>query len=764
MTLRPYSIGIGLQAGRTAQQLASEKQAEEQQIRRDWETQIQAAEAASKQQFEADLAAKKAAAQASFDAQLTSAKTQADFDAAWTEKERSLRSSFGSEISAERTRAKQLYQQGVQSRKAVFRESLGEAMTRAKIEAAISKRSYAGVAPRLLSSYEKSEKQVFAEALGAEAEVMETKLTDWETSQAASFEAGLTESKVASQTEYEKGLVQWETEQKAAFEKQMADYETQAREIFVKGGVVEGAEVKGISTWKAEETTKLETSISKWSEQWQPKGAGERILDWTAGIQKPFDWQVPLLTIPTEKGAMQIGLDVGKFFQGLAKGTGVAAAGIVGTGERLVYGVAEVSGMIGGFKVTTPRALPTVSGAGISSVIQSVTSGQAQWSQEALSLGEPLISRGLGEFQFTYGASTVLGDLMISYGAGKVAEKLIIQPLAQTRLGQYVGYQFKLHAPKPILRLAYGKSGAEYIVTERSPFYEGAIEGISPTGEAMQTTWKIPKSVEETVMSREILGGKESEFKVWTSSGYKSMTTEISSAADFPLLRFRGQRITPMSKTLARAMGKLGEEKGVTTLLAPLQTIERVVHPALPAIAAELQFGVTPLTEALPTAISLSAALGVQQISRVKAKALETPALKQPTRLKKGEMTIHSLAEITGLKSWQVVSPMLSPVQSVSQAVAQVQSLKLVQRLKLRRLQLGEMLPKKKLLRLPKKATKRMAGYLYPVLPERRVPKYLGAGLGLRLDRRQSKPISASSFLFGKRRNQNVFKQNKKSR
>lgn len=680
---------------RHIQQTVTEKAQEAARLRQAWQEKMRLSEAEARQKLEADVAAKKEEAKQAFVAGLSEAKTQADFEAQWKSEEATLRADFESRISVQKAESKRTYETMLETG---IREAKRQAMMREKVQ----------LAPRLIRTYRETQKGLFEEEMGIQ-----------EQEQKALFETGLVTAKELAQKKFGEEMIGWEAGEKESFEAQLQKWETTTRQQF---------EAVSIKPWKEEEAAKFETYMREWSKAWQPKGAAERILDVAASIGKPFELQVPLIQIPTPAGTLTVGLDVGKFFEGLAKGTVVAGAGVVAAGESLVYGVSDIAGYVGGFEVKHPRPPTTAIGASISSVIFSVQKGELAWSPEAEALAPSLRERGLGQFTFTYAASTILGDLLIAYGT----KKLVIEPISETRPAQYIGYQFKAHAPKPLLQVVYGRKGAEAILGERAEAMvvesiklEPALEVVSPKGAIefwLQT--EAPLGVEEPVK--------------------------------IPWIVLRGQPTTPMATTLRKAAEEgsrrlLSDTRGMSTILAPLETVKKVVYPELPTLAQSLQSGLTPMVETFPTALSLSAIIGIRAIAKEKAIVQPIP-----------QSAVESVS-VQALQSAQAVAQVSIQAQKAIQATVQVpvgiQTL---------RSQLKMKLPTRRDEGLPKRLRKKaevsplgvgIAEFLYPVLPEKKVPKFIGLSVKTR---QRTKSLSVSSFIFQSRSRKNVKVRNKR--
>ena len=684
-----------------ARQVDRERLAEEQEIRRHYTAQLAESEKQARANFEADMKAKKDAARAAFESGLTAEKNKSTFESDLSSQEAAARSQFESQLTAQRT-------------------GFIEAPLR------VAKREYAmrygkQMVPRLYRAAKAGREEAFSSLGEVQKEAMEEQLTQWKT----------------GETEKQKQAVkEWESSELSTFEGELQAWEKEQRAL---------AETE-LSSQKAEVQAAFEPELQKWRETWQPKGLAERMME----------IKIPSLNLggklsdvlglsPKAVGKLVLspeGFKVPKTeFAPLA-----APAGMVASVESLVYSVGQLAG------IKTPRIPPTVTGGLVGSGFESIMGGRLAASPE--------LQQIVG-MESAYGAGTLLGEVLLSYGIGKAAQKIVIEPLSGTRLGKYVGYQFKVHAPKSVLRAVYGKSGAEYIVAERSPFYEGALESVAPSGETVFGKWKIPKSREELDLSRELLGGADESFKVWTPQGYKTMIPEAELVEDFPLKVTRGTKITPFKKTLEKALGDTAKRlkessRGSMQFLAPLETAEKILRPQLPALAAELQFGFTPVSAGIPVMAGLGTALGIKIATATREKALEVSAVKPAQRLGTREALISasSLAEAIGVKPWQELKPALGVGQA--QGLVQPQLLNLQLKLKLKlKLKQEALLKKQKKKGKPHELGMGMAGYLYPILPVEKLPKFL---LGRVPAKRQSKSMSASSFILGKRGSQNVFK------
>jgi len=695
-----------------AQQFTSEKIAEERAIRQEFEEQVTKMEAQARAEFQADLAEKLSSARAKFEAELLTKKgmTQAEVEAQLATMEAAERAKFIESLTAQKTQLQKTYQARVAKTRKGFLTQLGIAIRQAKREQAM--RVGEQLAPRLIREYRATQKAMFKEAVSAEAEVFGEEMVVWEQRAIGEFETGFKEWKKGEVTKFAKEIQEWESKERESLETQLATAEAEAKAGFKTQ----------IAIWKKEEAAeKLEPFIETWRKEWQPKSLAERILEWKAPDLPEI--HLTLFKIPVKGGEVRLGLDVGKFAEGLAEGTAAAAAGLTASAESLVYSVAGLAG------VPTPRPPPTFIGGLISSGVVSIKAGELKPSPQLEELTQK-------PYAFTYAAATLLGDVLLGYGMGKAAQKLVIEPIAKTRVGTWVGYQFKAHAPKVALRAVYGKRGAEYIVTERARLI-GKEMIISPTGQVLAIPTK------ETKLFKELMAP--------SATGVR---------ADFPLRVTRGARITPFKTTLAKAIGKgvkkfAAETRGAAQILAPLQTVEKIIRPEIPAAA--LEFGYLPFAPTLAEALGLGAVAAVKVAAELKAVSVVAPSIKKVERLRPEERvaSIVALGEIVEVAPWQVTAPVQAVAQVQEQIVTPVQALKLQLKLRVPLLEEEKEKPKVKKKRKLTLWEKRGALFEYPIRKEKEVPSFIMAGLPRtkvtrRKAQKQPQSMSLSNVIFGK--------------
>jgi hypothetical protein len=190
-----------------------------------------------------------------------------------------------------------------------------------------------------------------------------------------------------------------------------------------------------------------------------------------------------------------------------------------------------------------------------------------------------------------------------------------------------------------------------------------------------------------------------------------------------------------------------------------------VIRTQIELLKAPAQAIITPTAAAqIPSVSSV-----VMGITTIKVKQREKAAVVPVLRVPPAEAQAISLAEAVGITPKQAPAlaiglmpaqlPKLAPV--VSAAISPVQIIAIAPRLALKEEGGGIMKGKKKEEeRVPTKkktiGSELFAGmgkFLYPVLPERKLPAYLSFGLLVKPIRRQGKSIqSASSFILQKRR------------
>lgn len=325
------------------------------------------------------------------------------------------------------------------------------------------------------------------------------------------------------------------------------------------------------------------------------------------------------------------------------------AAGFVASGENLAYSLAQLRGM----------ETPSIPSTFISDTIGLAT-GTSQLSRNVERYGR-------GNLQDYYLGSG-LGDILISYGIGKVISKAVVKPLSETSLGKEIGYQFKVHAPKPLLRLAYGKAGAEYIVAERQTFFKTQTLIMGAEGQVLHIPDTMDKNYLRDLFTTEGGGGAE----------------------DFPLLKTRGKSITPMSKTLSKALGQTDTALRQSNLVT-LVPIPRTIATNVPITA--IEFGVTPISESMEMGIGTATKLGLttrmqtqSTITRMKTRAETIPS--RLTRMKQRSSFFNIPQLKANARAFQEleVEPISLQRGQVRQAQAQMiaQPLRTIQKLQLR--------------------------------------------------------------------------------
>lgn len=393
-------------------------------------------------------------------------------------------------------------------------QALGRAKVTAKREYMMRYRRQ--LAPQLLGQWEREQQRLIApqkeEAFASLATWKGEQLTSlagWRKEQLAAFkkqtastrtglEAQLAEWQLEQKLGFAEGIKKWREEQLAGFQTDIAGWEAAEKSRFESD----------ILGWKTEALTELESGITKWQAEQPPPALATQML----GYEAPYHrFPVPTVQVKTPKGVLSIGFDIGKFLKIGAEQTVYAGAGIVGGVESFAYGVGRLIGL------ETPAPPVTAAGAFVSSGIQSIGAGQLVESPEMAKLKK---------YGMAYAAATLLPDVLIPYGIGK-GMRFVTQPvtsrvssylgktIGQTRPAQWIvgqvrrptewmGYQFRQHAPKPLLRLAYGQRGASIIDIERTWGWGWSGEELklaqSHFGKAAQAILGTPEAVTRTGM------------------------------------------------------------------------------------------------------------------------------------------------------------------------------------------------------------------------------------------------------------------------
>jgi len=700
----PIYTGSALYAPRVAQQLTSERAAEESQMKQRYQQQLATAEAQARAKYSQDLAAKITEIRLKHATAVEAEKAKIDLVGQIATASAQEKKKFEQSVAAQRATIEKEYKERIIGTRQIFTKKMKAGIQEAKRQAAMREKTYKQITPRILRAYKKTELGILETTITAEAEVFKEEMKTWEKRAIGKFETGLEEWKVEELAKQKKATEEWEKAEKAELEKEIAVYKEAAVEQL-------GLDIK---EWKAEEAAKLEPQLVKWREEWQPKGIAERILEWKAPDLPTLD--IELFRFKVKEGELRVGFDVGKFAEGLMEGSAAAVAGVVAAGESLAYSVAGLAG------VKAPKPPPTFVGGLVSSAIVSIGAGELKPSPQLEELSKK-------PYAFTYGAATVLGDLLLMYGIGKVAQKAVIEPISKTRIGTAIGFQFKAHAPKLALRVVYGKKGAAYIVAERARLL-GKELIVSPTGQVIQ----FPTG--DSKLFREIM-----------------TTPSAGLRADFPLKVTRGARITPMKTTLAKALGTFKEaERGIAQILAPLQTVKHIVRPEIPLAA--LEFGYVPFGVGVSEAIGLGAVLGLKVAAEVKAAAVVKPTIKEIQRLRPTQkekiIPVVGLAEVVSLAPLQEQAPVQAAAQIQKSALLQIQTLQLQLQLRKPMLQMEKVRKKKK--KVIDIWEKRGALFEYPVRKEKEVPSFILGRLPRKTTRRKVKGMNLSKAIFGERK------------
>lgn len=662
-------------------------------IRKPFEETLTKAVAESKATFEEDLATQEAQARADFEKRLAEQKaaqperTQLD----WMTQETQARASFEQKLADARAKSIAEYQQ----KEAATRQKYAEAEAKSRAEflglvkgkTAEYKREYAmaqgrQVTPRELTQWRQAEQKRFAtfltgekrefeSLLKSEKEVFGERMKEWETQEQASFESELAAEKKRLEAEVEASykeavalqttdLGEWKLAETKRFEEEITSWKAQETKEFE-------AE---LSSWAAGERSRLEGEVKEWRTQWQPKSFSEQIMD-VAG--KQVTGLPPQLQLPHD--VMQSIAQVG--------------AGVIATGESFVYGI---GGLIG---LKTPRQPPTVTGGLISSAIYSVQKGQLAASPEL---------ERLGTLPITYAAGTILGDVALALGVGYVAQKTVIQPLAQAYKGSRVE-QFILSHGKvrtaaryltkpeklvtdPLGQLYRGSRMERFLLKKSDWYFRHFAPKLAPEVAFLPSAdmpvglgWLEAKEYGfESLMAGAEIGRKLGRTQLLSISKKAELVARTPQAAQLPIQWGLGSKILtgtykPEGVTFARfeeAMKKLtAAPKGTMlySMTVPVQLLEpQRITPLLKLGAEWITSSITSGLQ--PMRIGAGAILGVKGLQPISPSRLKEQLIMKP-RAGVVSPQIPLLAPVTEAKTRQ--RPVLQVSTSLLQGLKQVQ-------------------------------------------------------------------------------------------
>lgn len=418
----------------------SERVAEESKITEEYQAQIVAAEESARAAYDKELASKVTKIRSDYGAMIESEKAKYDLEVMISQAAETEEAKFIKSLGVQKKQIEAGYEKKVIRTRKTFKRKVQAGIQEAKRIAAREAKTYAAVAPRKLRAYKKTEYQMFEEAVGLETEVFEKEVKTWQERAVGEYETGLKEWKVEELAKQKKAMKEWEKAEKKTLETEISIYKKEA---------AAGLEAE-IKEWKKEEAAKFEPHIEKWREAWQPKGLAEQMLEWKAPDLPKLD--IELFKMPVKRGTLRIGFDLGKFAEGIAEGSVVAAAGVVASGESLAYSIGSLAG------IKTPRPPPTLVAGLIQTVPESIGAGQIKPSPQLEEMAKQ-------KYAFTYAAATLLGDVVISYAIGKGVEKGAAV-IGKTRVGAYVGTKLQ-PALRPIAKFQYKLGKITAPVTRR---------------------------------------------------------------------------------------------------------------------------------------------------------------------------------------------------------------------------------------------------------------------------------------------------------
>ena len=358
------------------------------------------------------------------------------------------------------------------------------------------------------------------------------------------------------------------------------------------------------SKWKTEQESKFEVSIKEWGSSWQPAGLGERISAYAKSApyqpMKPFAGQEPYLNL---------------------------LAGIVGTGESFIYGLAnlfEPAKVVGvlipetkGFpSPPLPRSPPTMSGALIGQGAEALT---GQPSDELSKLKE------MGS---AYALGTVVGDVLLGYGLGKVFKPLTGELLGRgSKVDLWLYKHSKWYAARTppsagfVLMPAEGlPAGGEGLSLHQMIFNEKVLK-------AQDVAWgfaETPRTSLLMVIPQTGLPYAEKEMlPAWQHFLYKSVPAKA-----LPTLTFAGGKLS--------SSGRLPSFKDFLTSTSGSATIQRMGSAPLKASSLLPELIFSPVVGvgsrvSLSTVLGLGAVLGLKGVSILGAESVVSQRAKAET-------------------------------------------------------------------------------------------------------------------------------------
>ena len=407
-----------VQVQRTAKQLASEREVEEAELRRQYNQEIGKAEVKARRDFEARIAGEREKAWATWKSEVTGKVSQEAFEAQLAEREKSQREQFEAQLKAEKAATEKRFHTRVEASRRKFQRRLGAGKQQLKRE--YSMQYGRQIHPKMVRSWMAGEREAFETMISVERETRGEEIAAWETRQKTEFEAGVEPWRIEELAAWEKAAVEWKAKEREKIEEELEDWEKAQRTEF------EGQ----VQKWKSEQARSLETQLKPWREQWQPKGLAERLME----IKMPSGLIPSLLGYQTYELAPHIDIlaPKGRFPAYMEKKVAPFApiAGFVASFESFGYTLGTLAGL------PTPRIPPTLTGGLIGKGISELGAATGFWDVPSSEL-----ERTMG-YGAEYALGSIFGDIVLALGLGKVAEKTVIKPVSQawrgSRLDRYL--------------------------------------------------------------------------------------------------------------------------------------------------------------------------------------------------------------------------------------------------------------------------------------------------------------------------------------
>jgi len=367
-------------------------------------TQVDVEAAKSQEEFEAQLAGAKKEALATWQAELQGQVSKSEFEAEIAKMEQEQRAKFTGEVGTKESEARAKFEAELAEKRSEFLSGLETAKRAGKRQWLATYRRH--WTPREMRSWVVEQKTGFESAVAGEREAFESHLGEWKGLESQAFEKGLTSWK-------EEQLGTWTTQaellaegQEQRMKLEMASWEFAEREKWTSKMLSyreqQAKVLEGYKLGEFKETAKP-----------QPTSLSQQILAWTPPDLPEWKIEFPF-SIPVKGGAVQIGFDVGKFFEGLAKGGAEAGAGVIASGESLVYGVGGLLGL------QTPAPPPTLTASLLRSGVKGLGEATGQWKTSwEYDVGDIFMEQGA-----PYALGTLLGDVLM-FWAGTKVEKAV---------------------------------------------------------------------------------------------------------------------------------------------------------------------------------------------------------------------------------------------------------------------------------------------------------------------------------------------------